>query len=258
MENTTFKFEYKKINSANIVSDSRYQRPVDVNRVRKIVANFNPNLVNPIKVSYRNNAYWVFDGQHTMQVLIARNNGRHLPVECKVYYGMTREDEARLFSEQGGIVAKVTNVQKLKSLYEAHDVDVVGFKELLESCGFICDFELFKANKRILSLKAVFDIYMKYGKKHLETLLNVLYKAWNGEYESLKKEIIMGLDIFMRSYAGEYKIDRLIKVLSEVNPVDIVSRGKVLPTGGNRRYAMIMLGFYNKNLVSSLRLDNKF
>lgn len=62
-------YEYKQVNSAFIVIDEDYQRELDQNRVKRIVANFNPDLVNPIKVSYRNGKYYVFDGQHTLAAL---------------------------------------------------------------------------------------------------------------------------------------------------------------------------------------------
>jgi hypothetical protein len=85
MDNYNTNYEYKQINSAFILSDPDYQRTLDVNRVKRIVANFNPNLVNPIKVSLRNGKYYVFDGQHTLAALKMKNNNQNLLVECKVY-----------------------------------------------------------------------------------------------------------------------------------------------------------------------------
>ena len=107
-----FKTEYSQINSKSIISEPSYQRMVDFSRVKKIVSNFNPNLVNPIKVSFRDGKYYVFDGQHTLKALVAKNNNRDLMVECKVYYGMTLEDEAKLFAEQNGISRTVESAQK--------------------------------------------------------------------------------------------------------------------------------------------------
>ena len=109
-------YEYKQVNSAFIVIDEDYQRELDQNRVKRIVANFNPDLVNPIKVSYRNGKYYVFDGQHTLAALKMRNGGKDLMVECKIYRGLSEADEAILFSEQNGISRQVATNAKLKSV----------------------------------------------------------------------------------------------------------------------------------------------
>lgn len=60
-----FKTEYSQINSKSIISEPSYQRMVDFSRVKKIVSNFNPNLVNPIKVSFRDGKDHMFCTQFT-------------------------------------------------------------------------------------------------------------------------------------------------------------------------------------------------
>ena len=49
-------FEFKWINTKLILSDQGYQRPVDPVRVALIVKNFDRNLVNPPKLSFRDGA----------------------------------------------------------------------------------------------------------------------------------------------------------------------------------------------------------
>lgn len=52
------------LNTRLLCSDSSYQRKIDEKRVQKIVREFKPSLVNLIKVSFRNERYYIFDGQH--------------------------------------------------------------------------------------------------------------------------------------------------------------------------------------------------
>ena len=93
--------QIQMVNSRNMVVDYDYQRPLDPIRVKKIAGHFNPCLVNEVKVSYRDGKYYIFDGQHTTAALRLRNAG-DLDISCKVFYGLTREDEAKLFSQQNG------------------------------------------------------------------------------------------------------------------------------------------------------------
>ena len=253
-----FKTEYSQINSKSIISEPSYQRMVDFSRVKKIVSNFNPNLVNPIKVSFRDGKYYVFDGQHTLKALVAKNNNRDLMVECKVYYGMTLEDEAKLFAEQNGISRTVESAQKLLSLYIAKDIDVVDFKETVESTGIKCNFRKMGTgeNWRIVCYKSLFDIYLKYGKQHLIDLLKLATEIWGGESSSLRKEILIGLNIFITTYKGEYNRKSLVTKLQKVSPITIYRDGKAVLTGGNKRFARIILNVYNRN-ASTNRLEDK-
>lgn len=252
-----FKFEYKQLNSKCLVVNEGYQRLLDFGRVKRIVSNFNPNLVNPIKVSFRDGKYYVFDGQHTLKSLMTKNGG-DLLVDCKVYYGMTYEDEAKMFSEQNGLSRSVESSQKLLALYEAKDIDVVDFKNSVEECGLICTFKRTGGATRntIGCYKSVFDIYMKYGKSHLQEVLRTILEIWSGEGESLRKEIITGMDIFIRTYKGEYNKSSLVKRLSSVSPITLCRDGNAFVTGGNKRYARIILQYYNKN-TSANRLEDK-
>ena len=64
-----------------------YQRELNIHRVRKIAAAFDPRLLNPPKVSYRSGRYYVFDGQHNHRGPQAAQWRKDLMVRCIVYTG---------------------------------------------------------------------------------------------------------------------------------------------------------------------------
>lgn len=76
-----------------------YQRGIQRKRVELIAKDFNEYTANEPKVSFRNGRYYVTDGQHTIEGRILRNGGRDLPILCKVYTGLTMEQEALFFAE---------------------------------------------------------------------------------------------------------------------------------------------------------------
>ena len=82
-----------------------YQRGVERKRVELIARDFNEYIVNEPKVSFRNGRYYVMDGQHTIEGCILLNGGADRPILCKVYTGLTMEQEALLFAEQNGHAA---------------------------------------------------------------------------------------------------------------------------------------------------------
>ena len=92
-----------------------YQRGVQRKRVEMIAADFNEYVANEPKVSFRNGKYYVVDGQHTIEGRILRNGGKDLPILCKVYTGLTMEQEALFFAEQNGHSAPLTAGIKLRA-----------------------------------------------------------------------------------------------------------------------------------------------
>lgn len=253
-----FDYEHKKVNSKYLVCDT-YQRTLDYARVKRTVSEYDPNVVNEIKVSYRDGKYYVVDGQHTLKEIVLHNNGKDLMVDCKVFYGMTYQDEARLFAKQNGISRSVESGQKLFALYESEDSSVVDFKNAVEELGIACSFKRLGGPTRnsLGCYKSVFDIYTKHGRKHLQEVLKTILEIWNGEGESLRKEIIIGMDMFIRTYKGDYNRYLLVKKLSAVSPITLYRDANAFVTGGNKRYGRMILHYYNKN-TSTNRLDDKF
>ena len=103
--------------------------------MRKIAAAFDPRLLNPPKISYRNGHYYVFDGQHTIAVLKLLNGGKDLMVRCIVYTGMTESEEALLFAQQTGESARLTPGDKMRAMIYGGDPECMAFLKATESVG---------------------------------------------------------------------------------------------------------------------------
>lgn len=98
--NITPPYQMRVIHSSKLIYPREiYQRGVQRKRVELIAADFNEYVANEPKISFRNGKYYVVDGQHTIEARILRNGGRALPILCKVYTGMTMQQEALLFAE---------------------------------------------------------------------------------------------------------------------------------------------------------------
>jgi len=257
MNNNTTKFEYKQINSKFILSDPAYQRTVDMSRVRLIVANFNKDLVNPAKVSFRGGKYYVFDGQHTLAALKLKNNNEDLMVDCKVYTGLSQADEAILFSQQNGISRTVESIAKFKALYASGDIDIREFHDLTNKSGVRMDFTKGGAENKIVACSKAYKIYKSVLASDYIDILSIVKNAWGGVKESFSTEILGGIYIFYKTYKGEFDRKLLISQLGKVSPLVIVREGKAYSGGGDERFARQMYIVYNKQLRTH-RLADKF
>ena len=110
-----------------------YQKELNIERIRKIVEKFDINRMRPIEVSFRDNRYWIFDGQHRANAYLVMGFTK---VPCIVHYGLTYEEEAYLFARQQDEVGSVNANHKWNALVCAGDEETMTIVKLCKSWGF--------------------------------------------------------------------------------------------------------------------------
>lgn len=257
-------YEYRQINTKDLMVDDFYQREIDSKRLMRMVKNYDPCLVNPIKVSFRDNKYWIFDGQHTSVLeKTMRGKGRDVLVDCKVFCGLTRIDEMELFIKQNGDSSPVKTAAKLRALYNAGDPDVVGMVKDTEIAGVRIDpnFTLGRANSKINAYSTIQRIYMRFKAKNkigdYIDMLNVINVAWDGSPDAFVTEILSGMARFYEVHAGQFSSKDLIKSLRRISPIQIVRDGKGSLSGRTTAngYARCIAQAYNNKRKN--RLEDK-
>ena len=249
-------FEYKKLNTREISVDKLYQRDLKESKVRKIVKEFNPYLVNAAKVSFRDGKYYVFDGQHTIAALKAKRKGSDCQVDCKVFYGLTRLDEMELFIQQNGASSAVATNEKFRALYNNGDQEITSMVFLAEKAGFEIGFEKSQASNRIIALASLYKAFTILSAASFVDVLSIIKEAWGGSVDSTSGDIISGMSLFYSTYNGQFKRKMLVEKLKRKSPIEIVRDGKVSNSSGAKRFARIILGIYNTN-TSTNRLEDK-
>ena len=84
----------------NLVSNQDYQRSLSARQIQKMVENFDLYQINLIKVSRRDGANLVMNGQHTIETVAAKSGSRDTPVWCMVYNDLNYKHEANIFANQ--------------------------------------------------------------------------------------------------------------------------------------------------------------
>lgn len=245
-------YEYKKINTKFLCVDRLYQRDTDRARVSRMNKEFRAELVDPIKVSYRDGKYWIFDGQHTTELLKLRNGGKDLMVECKVFYGLTWLDECELFLLQRGISRNVGMVDRFKARYNRGDKDVVAMVEIAQDLGIRVDWSKTKGPYRICALTTLNRAYNALGEDDYREFLALIRDAWNGDEASLSSEMLKGMYVFYTTYKGQFNRKALVERCSKVSPTVMVREGKASTDPGFAKYARQILRAYNTKAKNRL------
>ena len=233
------------LNSSQLVSSPRIQRSLSTSRVNRIAQNFDPLVVNPIKVSKRGGKYYVFDGQHTLAAIKQVNNGEDVDVECRIYEGIDYEKEAHLFATQFGFSERVSKIYRLRALAEAKDESVLDFLATTRNVGYKIDLACHKScNGRIVAVCAAYDAYEELSNRRYARMLDIVLKTWGGVPWSVTKNMINGMTVFFGMYE---KIDtrRFISRMRRLTASDI--RNKALEYKGRAigsAYGVAIADFY--------------
>ena len=146
-ENNTFiginpPYQLSVIHSSKLIYPREiYQRGVERKRVELIARDFNEYIVSEPKVSFRNGRYYVMDGQHTIEGCILLNGGEDRPILCKVYTGLTMEQETLLFAEQNGHAAPLSAGIKLRAKVVGGDAPSKAFVAATKRVGLSLNYD---------------------------------------------------------------------------------------------------------------------
>lgn len=215
---------YEWIPASQLMNNSEIQRMRNSQRVHKIVKNFNPQLVNPIKVSHRDGKYYVFDGAHTLAALIEIHRIRgesDFLVLCRVFQGLTLEDEARLFALQSGYVEAVQMGYRIRALEVAKDPEVLDFLHVTRESGLsIAPGQCVTHNGNIAAVVAAFKAYRELGAKEYLRMLKGIHRTWAGESWSITKYMLGGMARFLKMY--EFNMNTFVKLFRHITYDNIV------------------------------------
>lgn len=241
-------YEFVNLYPEQIKKDPKYQREIDVARIKRITKHWDDDLVNPPKVSLRENGnYYVFNGQHTLAAWKKRYGNR--PILCKVYRGLTETEEKDLFVKQEGFAKAVGKVDKLRAEYNAGTKDVVDMVNCVKLAGCIIDFDSLPSNakNRINAIATAYDIYKSVGRDYFINILDILRRAFFGDQNAFKDGFLKGMGYLFLHNADQFTCQKMIEALQK-QPIEWYIQKANVYVGQSARvkFARAIAEQYNK------------
>lgn len=243
-------YEFLKLNTTQLQSNQGYQRPVDPNHVREIIDNFDPLYLDEILVSFRDESYYVIDGQNRIAAFKHMNGGRNCLVNCKVFRGLTYEQEADMFCHLDSIKKKLRYCEAIRARAEAkNDPVIVGINDILSAHGIKWSYRGAGGNTKntLNASKVLVDSYEELGPHMFELVIRLLVRTWKGHRDSMAAAFIKGLSLFVKVYVNDAKEDIFVKKLSIITPAEVKSlaRAEISAPKDDVKYARVFLNRYN-------------
>ena len=246
------------LSTGELYSGQPYQRPVLDRVVDKLVREWDPRLLTPLVVSYRDGRYNLVDGQHRVCAMRKKNGGKDVTALCRVYHGLTYELYYKLDRAKGHLrLAHAT-----KALVESGaDAEIIEIKRLLENAGFV--WALDKPTGEAFEVEAthaVINAYRLLGGAAFSRMLELTARTWHGAPSSVKASFLSGMALFLKTYETELDDDVFIKRLSAIDPEEILRRGKAdfSTNKAALRFARVILGKYNSQQRGGRKLPYRF
>ncbi len=233
----------------DLVSNQDYQRNLSWCHVKKAVENFDLNQVNPIKVSRRDGINYVFNGQHTAEIIALASGSRDTPVWCMVYDDLDYTVEADIFANQMKNVKPLMPYEIFNANCEAGSDTELMIRDLVES--YDLKISPNGAPGCICAVGALETVYEKYGYGILDRVLKLIVMAWEGEPKSFTANMLKGLARFLSAYRDRISDDMFKDKLGEVSIKELTKTAKER-RAGSLGFAEAMLIVYNKRLKPPL------
>ncbi len=227
----------------DLVSNQEYQRTLSMNHVKKAVEEFDLNQINPIKVSRRDGAYYVFNGQHTAEIVAMASGSRDTPVWCMIYDDLEYVEEADIFANQMKNVKALQPCEIFKANCEAGNDKALIIKGLVES--YDLKINAAATPGTIAAVSTLEKIYDRYGYNVLNRVLNLIVITWEGENKSYSSNILNGVTRLVVAYEDKLK-DEVFKDKLGGMSIKELSRTAKERRAGALGYAEVMLLAYNK------------
>ena len=241
---------FEKIPIKNLVSNQDYQRNLSQKHIQKTVENFDIHQINPVKVSRRDGINYVFNGQHTIEIVAAVSGSRETPVWCMIFEDMDYEGEADTFANQQKNVKPLLPYEIFNANLEAGNDTQHMIKSLVESMDLVIGPT--KAMRTICAISTLEEIYTKHGYHVLERTLRLCVGTWEGETNSLSSNMLRGVCRMILAYGDAMRDDLFKEKVGRYSAKEISRQAKDR-RAGSLGYAEAMLMAYNWKMKNKLK-----
>ena len=246
---------YELIPIKNLVSNQDYQRNLSQKHVQKAAAHFDLYQINPVKVSRRDGVNYVFNGQHTIEIIALVSGSRETPVWCMIYDDLVYTREADIFANQMKYTKPLLPYEVFMANIEAGSDKQLIIKELVES--YQLEITSSASPGGICAVATLENIYDKYGLNCLDRVLRLCVGTWEGVPQSFSANMLNGIARVINAYGDTLKDTLFVERIGKVSIKELARTAKDR-RAGSLGVAEAIVIIYNKKNHSALPMEKLY
>lgn len=236
--------------------DHEVQRALVPSRVDTMVELFNPEALGVLTVSHRKDGtYHIVDGQHRWAACAKFG---HDHVQCKVYTGLTRADEAALF--------RVLNNTKIVNALDRFRVRVVEGESsardiigIVERAGWRIPVRASANTTGVVNSPVALEwVYNGAAIKQatqpgvFRSTVEIITAAWGYEPDGMRSDVFKGVGAFLTRFEGILDLSKVVRMLQGYpgGPLKLQADASIMRSMRSSpaadSVASILTGLYNK------------
>ena len=243
------KVHFELIPIKNLVSNQDYQRNLSQQHILQADEHFNLNQINPVKVSRRGGVNYVFNGQHTIEIVALVSGSRDTPVWCMIYDDLDYQNEADIFANQMKYVKPLKPFEVFVANIEAGNPEQLMIRDLVES--YSLEIGSSRNYGVICAVSTLEYIFEKHGYHVLDRTLRLFIGAWEGEIDSLSANMLKAIARLIVAYGEALKDEQFVEKVGALS-VRVIARTARERRPGSLGYAEAMLVAYNRKCKNAL------
>jgi len=240
---------FEKIPIKNLVSNQDYQRNLSQSHIERAAENFDLYQINPVKVSRRDGINYVFNGQHTIEIVALVSGSRETPVWCMIYDDLSYSHEADIFANQMKFVKALQPYEVFMANIEAGNEDQLMIRDLVQSYGMTIGTK--RAPGIICAVSTLESIYNKYGYHILSRVLRLIIGAWEGDVNSFSANVMNAVAKLCVVFKDQLNDDTFKEKVGAIS-IKHLARTAKERRAGSMGFAEVMVIEYNGKKKSSV------
>lgn len=198
---------------------------------------------------------YVFNGQHTIEIVALVSGSRETPVWCMVYDDLVYTQEADIFANQMKYVKSLLPYEIFMANIEAGNDRELIIRDLVESY----DLTITSSSRPggICAVSTLINIYEKYGFHTLDRVLRLCVATWEGAPMSFSSNMLNAIARLDNAYGETMKDDTFKEKVGRVS-VREISRTARERRAGSLGFAEALLLEYNKKSKYSLPFEKLY
>lgn len=247
---------FEQIPIKNLVSNQDYQRNLSISHVQKAAANFNLYQINPVKVSRRDGTNYVFNGQHTIEIVALVSGSRETPVWCMIYEDLEYKEEAEIFANQMKYDKPLLPYEIFMANIEAGNDEQILIKDLVES--FNLELSSSGGPGCICAISTLEEIFEKQGYEMLSRILGLIIATWEGAPMSLSSNVLKGVSRFLVAYGDEVRDEAFKDKLSQISIKELARTAKDRRAGSLGYAEALVLAYNNRKSNGVIKMEKLY